>query len=559
MRQNLAAAAAILAVVAVALLAVLLAGSGTLLYAAEGNTNTSDHADPSSIAVMTTEEAETILPLMGDIIGLSYDSVYQLTLDDPEYAARYLAAYDNSVSRLGTNLAKIKLTSTDINTYKKESAALGTSIQIVLDDITRLEEIEELKKQYAAEGNIFGTFSLEAESLLIKNELTLTAISYAGSAAAMQEIAENYGLDPTKLLDSVALIKEIIAVASSGSGSGSSISGTDTSGSITLAIYPDSGYYGDKLLVTGIAKNTGTTLSIYWDTNIWGTVSQDSTGTFSKSMTIGRIFAGTHAVTVQSDGVTSKPVYITILSRPSVVTILKAEQTNGELHRLLTLYGTLRTDDDTPVVGAPVTVYSEDNINIGTGTTNANGIWNVSAELIDGGYAFYAVFDDPSFPLEESTSDLYPVTILDPTIYYILLIVVGGVLLVLVIRFVRKRKPKTPSGEVPPMILGETPAAPGPVKKIRDRIFKKEDTDPDQLRRIYKKTAAVLAATAGIENVAVLTPRELLASLPSPTETIQEFITTYEYLHYANVSVSFDQIKHLERLAKQIIEGYYEK
>ncbi|NLC91315.1 MAG: hypothetical protein GX679_05915, partial [Methanocorpusculum parvum] len=86
MKANPAAAAALLAVIAAVMLITLVAGGGTLLYAAEGHTNTSSHADPSTIAVMTTEEAETILPLMGDIIGLSYDAVYQLYLNDPEYA-----------------------------------------------------------------------------------------------------------------------------------------------------------------------------------------------------------------------------------------------------------------------------------------------------------------------------------------------------------------------------------------------------------------------------------------------------------------------------------------
>lgn len=573
MRPNFAAAAAVLAVIAAVLLIILLAGSGTLLYSAEGNTNTSDHADPSTIAVMTTEEAETILPLMGDIIGLSYDAVFQISIDDPEYAARYLAAYENSVNRLGANIVKISLTKTDINTYKKEASSLDTSIQIVLNDVVRLEEIDELKKQYAAEGNILGTFSLEAESLLIRNELALTAMNYADSADIMAQIAAYYGLDVSQLQDSVLLINQIITDVTSGkitittdsSGkiiikdtSGSRID-TDTSGLITLTVYPVTGYYGDKILVSGIASNTGSVLSIYWDTNLWGTAAKNTAGAFTKSMTIGQISEGIHAVTVQSGGVTSKPVYITVLSQPSVVTIIEAAQSNGELHRKLTLYGSLRTEDDIPVVGAPVTVYSEDHINIGTGITNANGIWNVSAELIDGGYAFYAVFDDASFPLEESMSDLYPVMILDPTIYYILLIVAGGVLVVLIIRFVRKRKPKAAPGEVPPMILTDKPAAPGPVEKIRNRIFKNEDTDPDRLRRIYKRTVAVLAAAAGIENVAVLTPRELLAALSLPKMEIQEFISTYEYLHYANVSASSDQIKHLERLSKQIIEGYYEK
>ena len=148
--------------------------------------------------------------------------------------------------------------------------------------------------------------------------------------------------------------------------------------------------------------------------------------------------------------------------------------------------------------------------------------------------------------------------IMDQTIYYILLIVAGGVLLVLVIRFVRKRKPKAAPGEAPPMILTDKPKTPGPVEKIRNLVFKKEDDDPDHLRRIYKKTAVVLAAKAGVENVWVLTPRELLAALTSPKTEIQEFISTYEYLHYANVSASSDQIKQLERLSKQIIEGNYD-
>ncbi|ABN07052.1 hypothetical protein Mlab_0881 [Methanocorpusculum labreanum Z] len=574
MRQNLAAAAAILAVIAVVMLAALLAGSGTLLYAAEGNTSTSDHTDPSSIAVMTTEEAETILPLMEDIIGLSYDSVYQISIDDPEYAARYLAAYENSVSRLGTNIVKISLTKTDINTYKKEASSLDTSIQIILNDVVRLEEIDELKKQYAAEGNILGSFSLEAESLLIRNELALTAMNYADSADIMAQIAAYYGLDVSQLQDSVLLINQIITDATSGkitittdsSGkliikdtSGSSIN-TDTSGLITLTVYPVKGYYGDKILVSGIASNTGSILSIYWDTNLWGTVAKDTEGVFAKSMTIGRISEGIHAVTVQSEGITSKPVYITILSKPSVVTILKDEQENGELHRKLTLYGSLRTEDDIPVVGAPVTVYSEDHINIGTGITNANGIWNVSAELIDGGYAFYAVFDDPSFPLEGNTSELYPVTILNPTIYYIILAIIGGVLIILIVRFAVRRKPSQKqtgkAGIIPQQIIASEPA----IIKVIKEIFKneKDADDLDELRRIYTTTVVFLASVERIQNIAVLTPREILKGITVSTEYIRDFMSTYEYLHYANVIVTREQMKRMETLSKLIIEGYNE-
>lgn len=571
MKINIVAAAAALAVISALILIILVAGGGTLLYAAEGNVATPDHADASTISVMTTEEAETILPLMANIIGLSYDAMFQMYLSDPEYAARYLAAYDNTVGRLGTNLGKIKLTQTDINKYRKESSSLGTSLRIILEDRIRIDQIDALKREYALQGNSAGLYQLSAESALIYNELSLTAMNYVGSAEVMEEIALLYGLDPTQLQATIPLLTKLITAATSGKitvttdAAGNLIiteapgTNTDTSGSITLSVTPSTARYGDVLTVSGVAKNTQPTLSIYWDTSLWGTASVDTAGHYAKRLTVGQIFEGSHAVTVQSGGISSKPTYITILSQPSFVSIRKAEQTGGELHRKLTLYGLLLTEDDRPVIGAPVTVFSEDHISIGTGFTNAKGVWNVSAELIDGGYVFYAVFDDVSFPLDESMSDLYPVTILDPTIFYILLAAAGGVFLVLVIRFVIKRKPKAAPGRASASLLGNKAKVPSGIKTTLTHVFKTEDTDPDLLRRIYRKTALFLAAIAGIENVEVLTPRELLAAVPSPKEKIQEFITMYEYLHYANVSAGPDQIKHLKDLSKQIIEGTYDK
>ncbi|HJJ53192.1 MAG TPA: hypothetical protein O0X66_01650 [Methanocorpusculum sp.] len=570
MKMNSATTVAVLAVISAAILIILVAGGGTLLYSAEGNVATPDQADASTISVMTTEEAETILPLMGNIIGLSYDAMFQMYLGDPEYAARYLAAYDTTVGLFSTNLGKVKLTQTDINKYRKESSALGTSLRIILEDRIRLDEIDDLKREYALQGNSAGLYQLSAESALIYNELALTAQNYVGSAEVMEEIALVYGLDPTQLQATIPLLTKLITAATSGKitvttdAAGNLIIteapgiSTDTSGSITLSVTPITARYGDTLTVSGVARNTKPTLSIYWDTSLWGTASVDTANHYVQKLTVGQISKGTHAVTVQSDGISSKPVYITILSRPSVVTITKAEQTSGELHRRLTLYGLLRTEGDRPVIGAPVTVFSEDHINIGTGITNANGVWNVSAELIDGGYVFYAVFNDASFPLDESMSDEYPVSILDPTIFYILLAVAGGVLLVLVVRFAIKRKPKAAPGRASASLLGNKAKVPSGIKTIIQRIFKKEDRDPDPLRRIYRKTAGFLAGNLAIENVSALTPRELLAAVPSPKAEIQAFITMYEYLHYANVSAGPDQIKHLEDLAKQIIEGTYD-
>ena len=545
-------------IIAIALLLLVLSAGGgnPLLYSAVGNVSTENQADPSTLAVMTTEESETILPLMDDILGLSYDTVLQLVLSDPEYAARYLTSYDSSVSRLGTNALKIRLTATDIYAYDKESAALGTSMQVILDDIIRFEEIAELKELYTSEGNNSGLYGLAAEALLLQNELNLAALNYEDSADVIEDIAEKYNLDASQIRESVTLIKQLADSASETYGYGSTV--TDTSGSITLSVSPDFAYYGDTVTMSGIAKNTPANLSIYWDTNLWGSAMVNSAGGFTKSLTVQQIPAGTHTITVQAGGITSKTVDITILTQPSVVTITKTTQTNGEEHRLLTVYGTLKAESGIAVRNAPVSLYSEDHILIGTSYTTTNGVWSVSSELIDGGYAFYGLFNDPSFPLEANMSELYPVSIIDLTIYYILLIVAVGILIILVIRFIVRRKNAAKKITALPPELQRKQTGNTLINAFKDIFSRKGKTNAEKLSALYLQITSALAEAEHIQNISVLTPREILRMLAAPAEPIREFIPAYEYLHYANVTVDSEQLQRMELLAKQIIKVYYE-
>ena len=544
-------------IAAVLLLIVLPVGGGNpLLYSAEGNIATPDHADPSTLTVMTTEESETLLPLMSDILGMSYDTVLQLALSDPEYAARYLASYDSSVSRLGTNTLKTKLTGTNINTYNKESAALGISMQIILEDIISFNKIAELKQLYTSEGNSSGLYQLAAQAVLLQNELNLAALNYADSADIIESISEDYGLDSAQMLESVTLINQLVANASETYGYSNTV--TDTSGSITLSISPDSAYYGDTITLTGIAKNTPSNVSIYWDTNLWGTAIVDSADSFKKSLNVQQIPAGTHKITVQAGGITSKTIDITILSQPSNITIIKTTQTDGTEHRRLTVYGILEAANGAHVKNAQVSLYSEDNILVGTTTTTENGVWSVSAELINGGYAFYGVFNDPSFPLEGSISELYPVAIADTTSYTIILVVAAVILIILIIRFIIRRGNAAKEINALPPELQVKSSANTFLKAFKDIFSRKGETNAEKLRALYSQTVSALAASERIQNISVLTPREILGMLAAPTKNIREFISAYEYLHYANVTVNSEQLQRMELLAKEIIKVYYE-
>lgn len=185
----------ILAGLAAILLLLLVMSGQVVLYTAEGNTSTHDHLDASTIRVMTTEESETILPLMEDIMKLSNDVVLEIRYTDKESALRTLRAYENSLSRLNTNAIKVKITGTDINEFKKEAGQLKEEMRSLLNNTDRLRELQKLQIQYADEDNPGVVYELAYEGEALKREIERAANSYIKSAEKMIPVADGYDRD----------------------------------------------------------------------------------------------------------------------------------------------------------------------------------------------------------------------------------------------------------------------------------------------------------------------------------------------------------------------------
>ena len=94
------------------------------------------------------------------------------------------------------------------------------------------------------------------------------------------------------------------------------------------------------------------------------------------------------------------------------------------------------------------------------------------------------------------------------------------------------------------------------MKKLFTREKVEIDTDP--LRKLYKTTITTIAEAIHLRNIHVYTPREFLSAVPGPSRDIREFISLYEYLHYANVVVDEIQMEKMRELSQKINEAYHE-
>ena len=201
---------AVLAGLGLVLFAVVLAlGGGTVLYEAADDAYSASHKDVNAVSVMTTEEAETITPLMEKIMLQSLKAALEIDSKDFEYSERELKEFENLVNRLKTNNGKIKLGNTEINDFRLSSEELEIALSVLNSDVARVEEI----KQSIRKGSLSAAdiSALYAELQLLSKEISLTADTYSSAAETMIGVAENQNLDTSSLKESIDVVKKFAA------------------------------------------------------------------------------------------------------------------------------------------------------------------------------------------------------------------------------------------------------------------------------------------------------------------------------------------------------------
>ena len=545
----------VLAGLALILFAVVLGLSGgTVLYEASDDAYSPSHKDVSAVSVMTTEEAETISPLMMEIMKQSLKTALEIDAKDFEYSERELKDLENIVNRLKTNNGKIKLGNTEINDFRISSEELSIALEVLNSDVARIEEI----RQNIREGTVSPSdlSSLYAEIQQLSKEISLTADTYSETAETMIEIVQNQNLDTSSLEESINVVKKF--AESSLSSVGSMRPGTSDL-KILFTLSGDTFTYGDTLVIEGTSRLSGLH-EIYLDTRVWSSVNLPEAGSFSKSFKITNVSKGSHTISILSQGHNSKQDTIRVITTNTTIFIDSAKVSGNSVE----ITGGLKTVHDVWVSGAKVDVYADGVGLLGTSTTNSNGVFSVNAELEKGEYQVYAEFSDTSFPLEESVSEPITVKVSSSFLLPILGVAVLGVAAFIGVRIFRKRKissiPEAVRFDVN-VVRAVTPSpAKGIVKAIRKIISgHAKIEDSDKLRVIYRETISQIASYEKIRDIEVKTPREILSEISMQTSRISSFMTEYEYLHYADVTVSETDLEKMKNLAAEILESYHEE
>ena len=545
----------VLAGLALILFAVVLGLSGgTVLYEASDDAYSPSHKDVSAVSVMTTEEAETISPLMMEIMKQSLKTALEIDAKDFEYSERELKDLENIVNRLKTNNGKIKLGNTEINDFRISSEELSIALEVLNSDVARIEEI----RQNIREGTVSPSdlSSLYAEIQQLSKEISLTADTYSETAETMIEIAQNQNLDTSSLEQSIDTVKKF--AESSLSSVGSMRPGTSDL-TILFTLSGDTFTYGDTLVIEGTSRLSGLH-EIYLDTRVWSSVNLPEAGSFSKSFKITNVSKGSHTISILSQGHNSKQDTIRVITTNTTIFIDSAKVSGNSVE----ITGGLKTVHDVWVSGAKIDVYADGVGLLGTSTTNSNGVFSVQTELEDGEYQVYAEFSDISLPLEESVSEPITVKVSSSFLLPILGVAVLGVAAFIGVRIFRKRKissiPEAVGFDVN-VVRAVTPSpAKGIVKAIRKIISgHTKIEDSDKLRVIYRETISQIASYEKIRDIEVKTPREILSEISMQTSRISSFMTEYEYLHYADVTVSETDLEKMKNLAAEILESYHEE
>lgn len=544
---------AVLAGLGLVLFAVVLAlGGGTVLYEAADDAYSASHKDVNAVSVMTTQEADTILPLMAEIMLQSSKIALEIDSKDFEYSERELQEYANLLNRLKTNNAKIKLGNTEINDFRLSSEELKIALEVLNSDVARVEELKQQIRENP--GDASSLAAMYAEIQVLSKEISLTAETYTATADSMITAAQSQNLDTVHLEQATANVNKIAADALSGVNT--LRPGSDLQ--ILFTLSEDTFVYGDTLKIDGSSRISGLH-EIYLDSRVLGTVNLTTTDTFTKSFKITNVSAGKHTISIRCHDAVSKQAEISVLSTNSTVFISSADVSGNTV----TITGALNTADDVFVSGAKVDVYAEGVGLLGTNTTNKNGVFSVQTELADGEYLVYAEFADFSFPLEESVSEPVEVSVSPSFLIPILAAAVLGIAAFIGVRIFRKRKLSGKS-----LVDAEDSAVlktakPSPVKKVMKTIRRiinssENAADSDKLRILYRETVSVISSYEGIKNTAVKTPREILQEIKQKSYDIEAFMAEYEYLHYADIVISDADLEKMKGIAAKILEGYHE-
>jgi len=527
-----------------------------LLWTAADAASTVAEDDLSVAAKMNADKAESMLPLMQDLLSQSGTIVLSVKVKDWESAQRDLERYAEMTQSMNNLVISLDLSETDMEDFSSRSRENVEALRTLVNGTQRFEEIKELQIEYRNKDDPGKLYSIIYEGEALRDELAQAYTSYAGQKEQIADVGRKYERDTTTYEESVDDYKEIVEEVTE-------VQLQEVSASapvlpppaISIFLTPAEARYGEEIQVRGLlgTGEDGTEVELYIDSRLSATAATADGGRYTFTYTVGKSRAGTHLAYVQSGRSVSDLAQFSVLSSPSEVTL--AAKANASAQTAVCT-GALKALGH-GVAGAEVAVFVDGNATAWA-KTSESGAYNTEIALEPGRHTLKAVFAGEGFPLEPSESDEVEVAIVDPFgLIKTALTGLAAVSVGLIAGFAylrRSRRPPAPEKEAEPVEVAEEEEA------AEEILEPPEPTGPlspiEEAALLWERLAVAAGRRFEIKNPRSKTPREVATALADTPagEAARAFVRLYERIRYAGSPCSDEEVGEL-RMFYEAVAG----
>ncbi len=391
----------IILAIAVIVALLLLAGEATapLLYTA-ANTSTAAHVDPSTFPEQPGNDADALIPLMGDLLGATGTLTLNIKLKDYESAEHDLARYAELSAKFDRLVITLDASGTDIGEFQRNNRENLAALTTLLNDTRQLEGLQRVEIDIRDDEGRNISIAYEGEAL--QQEIQGGFRAYAEREEMVTGIADHYSVNATPYRESITNFAEIVNTTEERHEK----AGGGTPSPLSIAITPGEGRYGDTLSITGAyaGGTPKTPVKVYVDSRVIGNASLDENGNYSCSYPINRIPAGLRLVHAAAGPVYSAVAPFKVLPGKTVITLAV------ESGAVVVCTGNLTTAEGRPISLAQVLLRVDDTGLTDT-ETDQNGTYTEKIILPAGEHTIRAEFNAEGYPLNASESPVATITV----------------------------------------------------------------------------------------------------------------------------------------------------
>jgi hypothetical protein len=572
----------LLAVLVLAVIAALaLTVSNPVLYTLEKDTFSSRfHENNELQKIQSLNSTTDVLPLMQDVLDFTGPIVLNVRLRDIEQAQRDLELFSKSHLTLNNLIIRLDMSESDMQGFLQSNARQMQLLQSLMNESVSLDALDRLEIQYRDQNDPNLLISVEYQREAIRKKVHELYEQYGTKTREIAGISTKYNLDTTQ---GEVSLKEFGLYLQDIDKSQKQLEERNAAidlpihqvALLSFLIQPDSGRYGDLIHFFGYYfspygfRDLGAPdmpVTVYRDNVPIIATRTDALGSYTATLPVERISAGTHSLHALSGSTLSKVRTLTIIPVSSATTLSVGKaDSRGEVPCTGTVIA------NRPVRSAPVQIIWDQTHVVDT-TTDENGEFTAIIRFPNGKHTVIARFTGEGFPVNPSESearvvDVSIISSITPVADNGLFQYAGSVLIFVLfaagaVYYLRRmpgakpfmdwisrdaRRPEMTGSVLPVPVSG--PVAPEDVQKATDgdtavpgyeflflryaRILQDEGLSA-AARIVYLYFAGHIARELHMPSHASLTPREMSGSCTKKAYcgAFSTFVTTYERIRY---------------------------